>query len=193
MVHEDFYPISESEALITVGSTYTRLNEIRKVKYKVEGHKVILLESTLYLQGIHMRLGNIFEGKLFYSDNNRLYYFDKGIGSLELQGEQPYATNLGLFYTHNRSVYLNDNVIISLWEDFDEIGNVCVDSDWIYFETRRKKNPAPQGWEIWKFNINTKEKQQVVKHGANPDIYSGKLYYSIWGERGFETVMKELI
>ena len=45
----------------------------------------------------------------------------------------------------------------------------------VYFETRN--SPAPLGWQVWKFNIKTKDKIKILEHGANPYCFNNKLFY----------------
>ena len=94
-------------------------------------------------------MGNIYGGKLYYSDNGRI--ITDGSGFI---GEQPFMTKNGIYYTHNRGIYFNGDKILILWDDYKEMGNPCLDGDWIYFEARR--DPAPHGWGIWRYNAITK-------------------------------------
>jgi len=198
MIYEDFYPITDELALITSGEDYEHLQWLKIVTYKVgSDSKVIITNDVAFKKGTHIRLGNIYNGKIVYSDNNVIEPFN-------IKGEQPFMTNRGVLYTNDGGIYektfsgitikvipdINNVKIIDLWGDIKELGNPCEHDGWIYFEAR--KEPAPMGWQIWKFNIKTSERKLVREYGANPYVFRGKLYFSKWDGKKFETLVEEL-
>lgn len=185
---EDFCPLSKDEALITMGIDYSYLKCIKCVKYKTEENRVKInfLSAKTIIYGSYLRLGNVFNNKLVYSDEQQI--FEKNIqGGQRLirRGLQPYCFKEGLLYQYDGSIYLNENEIIRPWGDFRIVGRPSFDDGWIYFETRN--GPAPDSWQVWRYNLKSKEKQQILKKGANPYVYSDKLFYSKWEKNRFNS------
>lgn len=177
MKYEDFYPISDSVALLVCGEYYTCMNEIRQVNYTLEsGGSIKFTEGTVIKNGKNLRLGNYYNGELIFSEG------------YEPVGIQPYKFDKGLLYQTRGKIYLNDEVLFTVWDNYEVLGRPTYANGWVYFETR--KSPAPFGWEVWKYNIETKEKVKLLDHGANPYVYEDKLFYSSWENGEFVTRWK---
>ncbi len=181
---KDFCPISENEALISIGNDYSYLTYIRRVKYKLKDNrvKIFFWLGKNIVHGTHLRLGNIFNNKLLYSDEQNIFeqFISKKI-LLQEKGAQPYKFEGGLLYNHNGSIYLNKQKIICPWSGFGIVNSPFLKNNWVYFGAR--KGFFPWNWQVWCYNIKTKKKNLVLSNGANPYIYSGKLFYSKW-EKG---------
>lgn len=179
--YEDFYPITENLALVTTGDRL--LTEIRIVTHWEvdENGKVIIKNSYPFIKGNHLRLGNIYKGKLFYSDDG---YFEGE------EKEQPFRFEGGLLYTFDTRIYMNGKILIDHWDNYISVGNPTVDGDLVYFEAN--KNGSQEGWDIWRFNLKTKEKELVKEHAANPNVLNGNLYYTKWNGR-WEVYVERLI
>lgn len=178
---EDFCPLTDDTALIVCGTEYTHLTELTKVKYKIKGNKVHLFSPTILLTGTYLRLGNVFDGKLMFSDEYSVYTTEiknPTKRTYVCEGIQPYLFELGAVYQKRGSIYLNHDVIIPPWDDYIVAGRPTVYNNWIYFEARIK--PAPQGWEIWRYDLTSKKKEMVLNYGGNPYVYAGKMFYSHW-------------
>jgi len=185
---KDFYPLSESEALISIGNNYNYLTHIKHVKYRLEGNRVKIhfWSGKTVVRGLYLRLGNIFDDKLFYSDEQNI--LQKSASKkilLKEKGVQPYRFKGGLLYEYNGSIYLNEEEIIRPWADFSLVSSPSYTNGWVYFETR--SGPAPCYWQVWRYNLKTKKKHLMLDHGASPCIYSGKLFYSRLEKGRFNT------
>ena len=156
---EDFCPIDNENALIAHGNDYMHLNEIRQVKYFIGRENIVKFESEkTIVKGNYLRLGNIFEGRLFFSDGYTIYIMEMETGKKHEYGEgmQPFGYSDGIVYQKNSCVYHNDKRIIIPQGDYEVVGRPTIYKNKIYYETRSK--PAPLGWEIWVYDINSKEK-----------------------------------
>lgn len=185
---EDFYPFTNKEALIACGRDYPCLSKIVKVDYSVnQSRKIAFIHKKVLIKGTYLRLGNYFNGELVFSDKDEIFLQSGNIRKKIGNGRQPFLSDVGLIY-HDReshSIYLNGVSLIPLWDDYVSVGRPTVAGEWVYFETR--KRPAPQGWEIWRFNFNTSKKEKVLDCGANPYVFKDKLFYSKWIRGKFET------
>lgn len=178
---EDFCPLDDETALIVCGKTYTELTKIVRVNYQIKKNKVFLSSPTILLTGKYLRLGNIFNDQLTFSDDYSIYKANMNDLSNRIfvcMGIQPYTLESDIVYQKYYCIYLNNKKIITPLDDYIVIGRPTIHQDWIYYEARRK--PAPQGWEIWRYNLKSRKKEMVLQSGANPYVYNGKLFYSSW-------------
>ena len=189
---EDFCPIDNENALIAHGIDYIHLNEIRQVKYSIEKENFVKIKSSkTIVEGNYLRLGNIFEGKLFFSEGYKIYMMKIGTGEKKEYGDgiQPFGYYDGIVYQKNSCIYLNDKRIIIPQGDYEVAGRPTIYKNKIYYETRA--TAAPLGWEIWVYDIDTKQEKKLIQ-GANPFVYNDKLFFSKWMESEFKTLCEEL-
>lgn len=179
IVFEDFYPLDSTLALVACGKNYTRLSDIKLVKYKLHNKRVIIIKYLRVIQkGSYLRLGNFFEGKLVYSNKNNIYLkTDKEIVKVG-EGIQPFMSELGMLYQRQGIVFLNSRPLIKPWDDYVVVERPTLFDKWVFFETR--KGPAPEAWEIWRFEISSGKKELILRHGANSYVFNDKLFYSRW-------------
>jgi hypothetical protein len=189
---EDFCPIDNKNALITHGNDYTHLNEIREVTYLIGKEKRVEIKNGKTLvKGNYLRLGNIFEEKLFFSDGYKIYIMEMETGKKSEYGEgiQPYGYSNGIVYQKNSCIYDNDKRIIIPHGDYEVVGRPTTYKNKIYYETRA--DPAPLGWEVWIYDMDTKEKIKLIE-GANPFAYNDNIFFSKWVDSEFKTFCEEL-
>jgi len=190
---EDFCPIDDTNALIAHGVDYSHLTEILKVKYSIENDNSIHIESGIPLaKGKYMRLGNLLDGKLVFSDCYKIYTFDfQNNTKIEYgEGLQPYGYKDGIVYQRNACIYNNDERIIIPHGEYEVVGRPTIYKNKIYYEARA--SPAPRGWEVWSYDMGTKEQIKIKEEGANPFVYDDKLFYSKWVGSEFKTFCEEL-
>lgn len=157
-----------------MGPGFRELNKICLVQYEKDD-ALVLSNPVIIREGPYLRLGHLREGRLISSDGF------KG-------PHQPFKTDDALYFTNgapNGRIYKNCSVFIDHWDDFVEVTNPWVDGEDIYFEARREHNEAPEGWELWRADIATGVKQRICD-GANPCVYKGHLYYSVWNGESFD-------
>ena len=174
MIFEDFYPINDEEVLVVSGPSLTHLNQILKIDYK-NG----IIPKEIVRTGTYLRLGNYFKGKLIYSDNYDVFEDGKFLR----EGIQPYMTEFGLLYQHHGVIFLDDIIIIKPEIGYFTVGRPTFSDGIIYYETR--KSEAPQGWEVWKYDMNT-GKNEFVCDGCNAFGYKDMIYYQKWNNGEFE-------
>lgn len=179
MKWEDFYPITDNTALIVCGVDYTQMHEIREAEYTLQGELVVLGESKVIKTGKNVRLGNYYHGELVFSE---------GYEPVKIQ---PYRFDGGLLYQTKGNIYLNDEILFTPWDNFKVLGRPTYHNGWVFFETR--EGPAPQTWEVWKYNLETKQKVKVLNRGANPYVYKDKVFYSFLNGNAFETRWTPLV
>ena len=177
MIYEDFCPINDKEALIVTGPSYTNLNQIVKTDYNLN-----LIETIK--TGTYLRLGNIYNDKIFYSDNYTVYEDVKFL----IEGIQPYMTEYGILYQHHGVIFLKDEIVIKPETGYFTVGRPTFYDDIIYYETR--KSEAPQGWEVWKYDFDS-NKTEYVCDGCNAFRYNDTIYYQKWNGKEFELCKKE--
>lgn len=190
---EDFCPIDNNNALIAHGVDYTSLNEIRQVTYSIGNENLVEIEiGKTLVEGNYLRLGNIFEEKLFFSDGYKIYTMEIETGKKKEYGVgiQPYGYSDGVVYQKNSCIYHNNKRIIIPHGDYEVVGRPTIYKNKIYYETRA--DPAPFGWEIWVYDMYSKEKIKLKEGGANPFVYNDKLFFSKWMESEFKTLCEEL-
>ncbi len=180
MILEDFYPINDKEGLIVTGPSYNNLNQIKKVRYVGDNIKPKETIKT----GTYLRLGNIYNDKLIYSDNYTVYEDDKFLA----EGIQPYMTYHGLLYQHHGVIFLKDEILIKPQKDYFTVGRPSFYDGLVYYETR--KSEAPKGWEVWKYDIKNNTNSFVI-NGCNPFRWKDILYYQLWNGMEFEICHKK--
>lgn len=182
MKYEDFYPYSDTEALICCGDSYQNLSEIRKVYYELmEDGNIHLVLGDVVKNGSHLRLGNYYNGELYYSEG---YKFES---------IQPYMTDMGLLCQTKGKILLDDNVIIT--HDNPQYPEYVVgrptysDGDGcVYYESRGNiKQHKLHMWEVWRYSIETKKREKLLTNAANPYVYKGRLFYSTAVNGAFKT------
>lgn len=172
MILEDIFPIDEKYALAVTGPAFTFLNQIVKVEYT----DTVRIVETVHT-GTYLRLGNYYNGKLIYSDNYDIYEDGKFLK----EGIQPFMTELGLLYQHHGVIFLDDKIIIKPEPGYRTVGRPTFCNGIVYYETRKAE--APQGWEVWKHDINT-GKNEFVCEGCNACEYKDIIYYQKWNGIG---------
>lgn len=177
---EDFYPIDDSNALVVAGNNYNELSQLWNINYRMKDGVVFIEEQRCTMTGKHLRLGNIFQNKLVYSDEWKIYQD----GEFIREGMQPYCFEKGIVYHKNAMIYLNDEKIVEPPVDHIEFGRPTIYGNFIYYESR--KDEAPSGWEIHRYDMNTNT-SEFVRKGANPFCYNDVLFYSYWLKTEFET------
>lgn len=174
MKYEDFYPYSDTEALICCGDSYQKLSQIRKVYYELMPNGSIdFTLGEVIKSGGHLRLGNYYNDKLYYTDG----YDKSGI-------VQNYMTDIGLFYQQDSKIYLDDDILLTHTDTSHpkyQIGRPSYQDDWVYFESRGHKKYFDTGiWEVWRYNVKSKQRQKLLDNAANPYVYKDKLFFSTW-------------
>lgn len=181
---EDLYPLDVERALIVAGKEYVTLNKLQQVRYRREtkGTVKISKNHTIFESKNYLRLGNIFNNELYYSEDYHVYKI--GVEKVNLKkpeklymGIQPFAFEDGIVYQKKGSIYLNDKRILSPLNEYKIIGRPTIANGIMYYEARSTK--APQGWEIWRYNLSTKESEKIL-NGGNPYVYKNILFYSLW-------------
>lgn len=170
MILEDVSQINESEYLAVTGPSFTHLNQI----VRLDGNMNI---KEVVKTGTYLRLGNIYNGKLIYSNNYDVFEDDKFIK----EGIQPYMTDHGLLYQYHGVIFLDDKIIIKPEPGYFTVGRPTFNDGIIYYETR--KSEAPKGWEVWKFENNRNE---YVCDGCNPFGYKDTIWYQKWNGIGMD-------
>ena len=147
--------------------------------------------SRLVRAGTHLRLGNVHHGHIVLSDDGRL----SGTRARAVEGhvEQPYATDEGLFYTHESEIWRDRVKLIGRFDGYDEVCHPTVDGRWLYFEAKRVDPQFPgsaKDWQVLRYHLDSAEIELILVHGANPYVHDGRLFHSRWSDRkgGFETV-----
>ncbi len=189
-VFEDFCPQSSDTALVVTGVDYMHHSEIREVRYHLEDERVVVESSRLVRDGTHVRLGNIWNGRLIFSDAGTVHS-DLDISFRGL-AEQPFRAADGLFYTQDSEVWLDGKKLIGRFDGYDEVCHPTVDGREVYFEAKRADPLFPgsaKGWQVLRYHLDLRTIELVLAHGANPYVYDGKLFHSRWSDalRGFET------
>lgn len=189
MKFEDFYPISDIEAYIVEGVEYNELSTISKVKYVISDGKVdIVTKSVMDTQPL-VRLGNIYEDRLYYCTERKIYAADEYIRN----GHQPFMTVFGLLYQKDTSIFLDDECLIDKENGtFTSIGRPSMEDEWVYYEAREGDWIDPSCWCVWRYHIETGVKEKLKSNAANPYVYDGKLFYSHWINGGFITKVEAL-
>lgn len=194
MVVEDFFPLSESTALITQGPTFSRLERIDLVNYAMRGNQVVLLKDGRHRRlatGIHLRLGGVFAGRLMYSDEG------KGIVGSPVYGKTAHQPCIGpdgsLYYTdytefvlapEHVAIYRDGQPFVPHFGEYIQVGNPCWAGEILYFEARKTIDPErPDLWEIWR--RSPQGALQFVRLGANPATWGGWLFWAEWIARRF--------
>lgn len=196
-VVEDFVPLNDTDALVTSGKYFSSLTAIYKVQYKLSDGSVELICDDLRLlaQGYHLRLGGMFDRSGM--GDYVLVYSDSSIGIIEQAGNlvnligpedgiQPWIHAGSLYYNKKLdsgfpTVWKDENVFIQPWNGYYSMGKPMVDGDWLYFEARKTK--APLGWQVWRKSLTTGKQECILERGANPNAFSGKLFYGIFYSR----------
>ncbi len=187
MIYEDFVPLDDGYALVSRGEVLTSLTEIARVSYALDGDRVVLIGgSELLASGKHLRLGNMQGGVLCYSDCAKGII---GSRAISRTGIQPFLAEDGACYWnepfahgdceqgHPQGIYRNGERILKYWEEGGVVGKPCVTGKWIYFEARTPNAKMPHGWEVWRMNLETEEREFICI-GANPHPFDGKLFYT---------------
>ncbi len=173
-VVEDFVPYSEDRALISIGPDYRTLCAIVDVSYKFD-ETLHLGDMKILRTGEYLRLGHLYKGELFYSEN--------------WQGvHQPFIHEGNVYYTANApngKIYKNGKLLIDHWPGISELGNPWIHEDRIWFEARYEIAEAPAGWLLHHSNMDGEDIQYVCI-GANPCIYEDTLYYGLWNGKTFD-------
>lgn len=194
MIYEDFYPVTNTKAYLVTGSALNRLTAIKKAKYKIEDKKIVIIDTyDTQHKGGYLRLGNIFNGVIAYSDGYPGIIYINDIPIRE--GMQPFIFDEGIVYQNKGRIYLNDKLLIEPWGEYQVVCRPTFSDGWVYFETRKKVSTSGQVaayWEVWRFNMESKEKQRLLKYGANPYVFKGKLFYSKWFSGMFHTHVEKL-
>jgi hypothetical protein len=182
---EDFFPVSDSIALVTTGKKLDALDRIETVGYSVRGSKVEIGERLAVLtHGTGLRLGGLFNGRLVYSE------IGKGIvgepNNAPASAHQPFVKDGSVYYTDGWPqvrIYRNGEVFLDHFNDMEQVGNPCWVGDSMYFEARADDDPRrPDLWEIWRYDGNL----DFVCMGANPSYWNGRLFVGEWNGRNFD-------
>lgn len=166
---EDFVPISKTRALISAGPSYANLSVIAEVDWDLGNPKILV-------EGGHLRLGHIYKGELIFSDGKHVPH-------------QPFWHSTGKYWADGAPrarIFKDGEAFIDHFDGAEEIGKPWIYNGYIYFECRFAKNPVPFGWEIYRMNLKSGKKEQVVKPGANPCVFNKKLYYGVRGPEAFD-------
>lgn len=189
-VFEDFCPQDGDTALLVTGADYQHHTEIREARYHLADGVVVIESSRLVRSGTHLRLGNVFEGALTYSDAGRI----TSDLSFPSRGyvEQPFRSEDGLFYTQDSEIWLNGLPFIGRFDGYDEVCHPTVHERWVYFEAKRVDPAFPgsaQGWQVLRRHLDEGVTELVLAHGANPYVHGGLLFHSRWNAAkvAFET------
>ena len=179
MKYEDFYPYSDTEALICCGNSYQSLSEIRKVYYELmEDGDIYSVLGNVVKSGSHLRLGNYYNGELYYSEGHK---FEK---------IQPYMTDMGLLYQQDGKIYLDDDILLTHPNTSHpkyQIGKPSYQDEWVYFHSRGHKKHFNTGiWEVWRYNVKSKQRQKLLDNAANPYVYKDKLFFNTWVNGAFK-------
>lgn len=185
---EDFCPVDDTTAYIVYGLKYNSLWHIGIVDYLIADNKVYLTKLTPCFNGSYLRLGNCWNNKFCYSDGEFLFINDDNVGV----GIQPYISEDGFVFNHNNNIFLNHISVIEPFLDYKLVGRPTLYKGYIYFEARKNIDTSPRGWEVWRYNIETKEKEKLFE-GANPYCYNDKIFYSYLIGDMFETRVKSLV
>lgn len=190
MVYEDFHPLDDHVGLVARGKSYIALNEVVLISYKLEDGTVKFGEGgvCIFAGEPVVRLGNIFRRITTLSANSVIYMNRTPIGP----GHQPFLFEYGLLCQRDLTIYLNGEPFIKRWPGLESIGRPSGYDDTVLFECRTDIKPPQAGWEIWKYNIQTKVKKKILDRGANPYYYDGKLFYSFWVDGAFLNKYKEV-
>jgi hypothetical protein len=179
-VYEDFVPISDVVALASVGPAIDKLDKICKVLYEINSDEIVLNKfQEIIVRGEYLRLGCMYDKTLVFSERNCGIFGCDIIKSKTAY--QPFKNESGTYYVDDfplPKIFFNNQILIPHWDNFVSVAKPFVYKDYIYFEARRKINKAPKGWEIWKMNLNTMEKELVATQAGNPSIYCDNLFYT---------------
>ncbi len=172
---EDFVPSPDPQdctALITYGESYDKLNMLACVEWVINGTRIEFsapLGASLMV-GEQMRLGH-------RGDDGEV------VCSRSVDGpHQPFQHGEDRYHTddapHAR-IYKNGELFVDHWGEYREVGNPWVDGSTLYFECLSRSETAPNGWELWRMDLETREKSFWMR-GANPCVHDGRLILSVW-------------
>ncbi len=170
---EDFVPLSNERALISAGPGFRQLNYILDVAYCF-GTTLSFSDPKVLREGEYLRLGHYDDGELVSSEG--------------WQGpHQPFRKDGRLYYSDgapNAKLYRDGELLIDHWPGVAEVCNAWVD-DFIWFEARDESIPAPQGWSLYRADLDG---QNIVRlfPGANPCLIGNTLYYGLWNGKSFD-------
>jgi len=174
--------VSASRALITAGSNFRDLHTLGECSYRfVDPHSLELSDLVVLARGSYLRLGNVHNGDLYYSDGWQVPH-------------QLFKSDSALYYTDgapNGRIFRNEIELKLRVDLFVEVGKAVESGPWLYFEANRK-HECPQGWEVWRADLNTWE-SEFVTMGANPAIFESTLFCDRWNRSGrFDVVTRPL-
>lgn len=180
-VVEDFQPISDNRALITAGSNLRDLHTLGECDYRFDHERLVLTNLDVLRRGTYLRLGNVHDGQLIYSDGWQCPH-------------QPFKSDKHFYYSYGapKATIYRDGLpfIVPEMLFFVECGKAFEHDGYVYFEAN-KIPESPDTWEIWR--LKGADFPEFVAMGANPAIYNGTLYFDRWNHRGgFDVVTRPL-
>lgn len=188
MMFEDFVPVSDTHALVSIGPKIAALTRIETIEYAIDTQGVVQLgprTGAVEAQGTHLRLGGKFDGVLVYSDG----FTVKGVPAPSDTAHQPYLYQGDLYYTDEWPfvrIHKNGDRYLDLFGDMAQVGNPHWYEGVMYFEARSDPSPsATDKWEVWSHRPGDEAPTFICK-GANPAAWGGWLYYGVWNGRAFE-------
>jgi hypothetical protein len=170
-VIEDFVPLTANRALITMGRSYRELNFIAEASYEFGA---MLGDFTIRKEGKYLRLGHERDGEVIYSEGWR-------------GPHQPFQLNGNRYCSDgapDAKLYRDGELLIDHWPGVAEVCNAWVD-EFIWFEARDEKVPAPDGWWICRADLKGGNIEMLFP-GANPCMFDGNLYYGLWNGQAFD-------
>lgn len=175
---EDFVPYSGDRALITAGPSLDKLKFLVDVTYT---EKLKIEPVTVLATGSYIRLGHMHEGKPVYSDGRGPH--------------QPFRYGNDIYWADgapNARVYRNGILLINHLPGLSQIGKPWVHDDVIYFEGHPADKPVPWYWSVYRADLDGSNVERLCE-GANPVIYDGVLYTSLWDGDRFGIVKWPLV
>lgn len=196
-VYEDVVALDDTTALLTVGYSLANLDRLLLVNYvEKEQGRLEFTPIEVLATGGYLRLGNVVGGCAYFSDggqpNNegKVYKLDlltKETTLVRTGPEGPHQPCFGpdekLYYTGEApegKIYCDGEIFVDTYDNFREVTNPFIYNNFLYYEALLSEHYCnPLGWSIYRMNLETQEKEVVIK-GANPSLYNGFLYYDIY-------------